>query len=143
MGRRHAGQPAEAPDQRIADEILQVLQAASADVQQRQDQQAEAPATIVAPDGRARCTQPVRQRNPPQVPLQQFQAAVGRQLLGHERDRQISLDHLPQGAYAQAHQRGLRGSKSDVGTSALLIRGDAPLMHFRCRSIPFLFSGWG
>jgi hypothetical protein len=30
-----------------------------------------------------------------------------------------------------------------VGTSALLIRGQAPLMHFNHDSIPVLFSDWG
>jgi hypothetical protein len=77
-----------------------------------------------------------------QVPAEQLEPTVGRERLRYERDRQIPLDHLPQGAYAQAHQRGLHESKSDVGTSALLIRRKAPLMHFRRRSIPVLFSDW-
>jgi len=34
-----------------------------------------------------------------------------------------------QGAYAQAHQRGLRESREDMGMSDLLIRGSARLMH--------------
>jgi hypothetical protein len=33
--------------------------------------------------------------------------------------------------------------KSDVGTSALLIRGEAPLMHFNHDLISLSFSDWG
>src|SRR5206468_969341 len=83
------------------------------------------------------------QAEPADIAVEQLEPAVRRPLLRHELDRQISLDHLPQAAYAQTHQRGLRERKSDVGTSALLIRGEAPLMHFSCCSIPNLFSDWG
>jgi hypothetical protein len=44
--RRNPGQPPEAPDQRIARQILQVLGAAAAHIQEREDQQAQ-PATAV------------------------------------------------------------------------------------------------
>jgi len=140
---RHARQPREAAHERIADKILQVLEPAGADVRQDQEQQREARAAVVAAERRARGLQAPGEIDPAQVAAQQFQTAVRRQLLRDERDRQIPLDHLSQGAYAQAHQRGLRESKSDVGTSTPLIRGEAPLMHFRSQSIRVLFSDWG
>lgn len=87
--------------------------------------------------------QPARELEMPQISPQQFETPVRRELLGDEGDRQISLDHLPQGAYAQTHQRGPRELKSDVGTSALLLRGEAPLMHFNHDSSRVLFSDWG
>jgi hypothetical protein len=34
----------------------------------------------------------------------QLQAAVRRERLGHELDREITLDHPPQARYAQAHR---------------------------------------
>src|SRR5207253_7965573 len=107
------------------------------------EQQGEPRPAVVTADRRTGRVQAARDLELPQVPPQQLETAIRGELLGHERDRQIPLDRLPQGAYAQTHQRGLRESKSDVGTSALLIRGEAPLMHFRCRSIPALFSDWG
>ena len=141
--RRHARQPREAADERIADQILKMFQPAGDDVQQRHQQQSKSRAAVVTAERRARHVQAAREIALAQVPPQQLEAAVGRQLLGDERDRQIPLDHLPQGAYAQTQQRGLRKSKSDVGTSTLLIRGEAPLMHVSRRSIPVLFSDWG
>src|SRR5207253_529699 len=63
------------------------------------------------------------------IAAEQLQAAVRRELLGNELDRQIPLDHLPQAAYAQAHQRGLRELRDDMGMSALWIRWQAPLIH--------------
>jgi hypothetical protein len=141
--RRHAGQARETAHERIADQVLQMLQPPGADIRQRQQQQGEPRAAVVPAQRRTRDLQPARELDPVQVAAQQFQPAVRRELLRNERDRQIPLDHLPQGAYAQAHQRGLLESESDVGTSTLLIRGQAPLMHFRRRSIHDLLSDWG
>src|SRR5207245_6403531 len=141
--RRQPGQPAESTDERVADEILLVLYPPRPDVEQRQQQQTQPRPAVVATEGGARAAQSWIQAEPAHVAMEQLEPAVRRQLLRHELDRQISLDHLPQAAYAQTHQRGLRERKSDVGTSALLIRGEAPLMHFSCRSIPVLFSDWG
>ncbi len=140
---RHARQPAEAADERIAGEIPQVLQAPGPEVQQREDQEAELRAGVITAQGGTRRAQPPSQIQAASVASQQLQTAVRGELLRDELDGQISLDHLPQGAYAQAHQRGLRESQSDVGTSALVIPGQAPLMHFRLRSIHILFSDWG
>ena len=141
--RRHARQAREAAHERVAHQILQMLQPPGADVRKRQQQQGQARPTVVTAERRARGLQAPGEIDPAQVAAQQFQTAVRRQLLRDERDRQIPLDHLSQGAYAQAHQRGLRESKSDVGTSTPLIRGEAPLMHFRSQSIRVLFSDWG
>src|SRR5262245_25409218 len=96
-----------------------------ADVQQ--DQQPEPRTAVVTAEPGARRVQAMWQVEPAQIPAQQLQATIRGELLWDECDRQIPLDHLPQGAYAQAHRRGLLESKSDVGTSTLLIRGFAPL----------------
>jgi hypothetical protein len=64
-------------------------------------------------------------------------------LLGNEHDGQIPLDHLPQGAYAQAHQRSLHESKVDMGISTFLIRGTAPLVHLTHSCSPSVISDWG
>ena len=120
-----------------------MLQPPGADVRQGQEQQGEPGAAVVAAECGTRGVQPARQFDLAHVPAQQFQAAVRREPLGNERDRQISLDHLSQRAYAQAHQRGLRGSREDMGMSALLIRGSAPLMHFAHSVAPSVISDWG
>src|SRR2546422_11770856 len=100
-------------------------------------------AAVVPAQRRAGRAQAARQLEPPQVSLQQFEAAVGRELLGHELDRQILLDHLPQGAYAQAHQRGLRCWGSNVGAFSLLITQEALLIHAESTIPASLFSDWG
>ena len=141
--RRHAGQTREAPHERVADQVLQMLQPPRADVRQGQQQQGQARAAVVAAERRARGVQPARQIDPAHVAAQQFEAAVRRELLGNERDRQIPLDHLPQRAYAQAHQRGLHESRVDMGMSTLLIRGSAPLVHFAHSVAPSVISDWG
>src|SRR6266568_411299 len=119
--RREPGEPTEAANERIADEILQMLHAPGPDVEQGEQQQAEA-ARIAA---------------------EQLEAAVRRELLGNELDGQISLDHPPQAAYAQAHQRGLRELRDDMGMSALWIRWKAPLIHADLDLKPSVFSDWG
>ena len=120
-----------------------MLQPPGADVRERHEQQGE-PRTAVVTAERGACRlQSARQRDPAHVPAQQFEATVRRELLTNERNRQIPLDHLSQRAYAQAHQRGLLESESDVGTSTLLIRGFAPLMHFGHSFAPSVISDWG
>src|SRR3546814_8966321 len=39
--------------------------------------------------------------------------------LGHELDREITLDHPPQARYAQAHQRGLQCERECMGMLSL------------------------
>ena len=120
-----------------------MLQAPGADERQGQQQQGESGAAVIAAQLRACDLQPARQRDPAQVAAQQFEAAIRGELLGNERDRQIPLDHLAQRAYAQTHQRGLRVSREDMGMSALLIRGSAPLMHFGHWFASSVISDWG
>jgi hypothetical protein len=141
--RRHPGQPREAAHERVAHQILQMLQPTGADVRQGQEQQGQSRAAVVAAERRACGLQPARQPDSAHVPAQQFKAAVRRELLRDEHDRQIPLDHLSQRAYAQAHQRGLLESREDMGMSALLIRGTAPLMHFDHSFVPSVISDWG
>jgi hypothetical protein len=141
--RGQPGESGEATDEGIADEILHMLQSTRPDVEEREEQQSEPRAAVVATEPGTRGVQAARKLEAAHVPPHQFEATVRGELLRDERDRQIPLDHLPQRLYAQAHQRGLRESKSDMGMSALLIRREAPLMHFSGRSIPVLFSDWG
>jgi hypothetical protein len=79
-------------------QVLQVLQAAGPDVQQGQDQQGEARGAVITVQRRARRAQAAWQCEPPQIPLEQLEATVERDLLGRELDRQILLDYLRQGA---------------------------------------------
>ena len=130
-------------DKSIADEVLQMLQPPRPDVRQGDQQQGEAGAAVVAAEGRARRLQAPRQIDASQVAAHQLESAIGRELLGHERDRQIPLDHLPQRAYAQTHQRGLHESRGDMGMSTLLIRGTAPLVHSGHSFLPSVISDWG
>src|SRR5262245_56905381 len=51
-------------------------------------------------------------------------------LLRDKFDAQIILDRTPQAPYFQAHQKGLRKSKSDVGTWLHSMCGMALLVHF-------------
>src|SRR3989441_11143932 len=113
------------------------------DVEQREQQQSQPRPALAAAEVGARAAQSGIQAERGDLAVEQLEPAVRRQLLRHELDRQISLDRLPQAAYAQTHQRGLRERKSDVGTSALLIRGEAPLFVCSCWSFPNLFSDWG
>jgi hypothetical protein len=138
--RRHAGQASKAAHERIPDQILQVLQPARANVRQREEQQRQARAAVIPTEGGARGMQMARQIDPLQIPSHQLQSTVRRELLGNERDRQIPLDHLPQRAYAQTHQRGLHESRDGMGISTLLIRGIAPLMHFGPSLLPSVFT---
>jgi hypothetical protein len=120
-GGRDAGQPAEARDQRVPGDITQVLEAAGADVEQRQDEPRKPAAPVVPAGGGARRAQSARQVLLSQVAAQQLQAAVRGQLLGPELDVQRPLDHPSQARYAQAHQRGLLCVGSNVGAFSLSI----------------------
>ena len=72
---------------------------------------------IIAAGGRAGRAQSTRQLALPQVAAQQLQPAVRSQVLTHELDVQVSLEHASQPRYAQTHQNGLLCVGSDVGTS--------------------------
>src|SRR5206468_12545553 len=98
---------------------------------------------VVAADLGARPSQPGQQAEAARIAAEQLEAAVRRELLGNELDGQISLDHPPQAAYAQAHQRGLRELRDDMGMSALWIRWKAPLIHTDLALTPSVFSDWG
>src|SRR5581483_2002000 len=128
--RRQAGQAAEPRHQRIADEILQMLKTAGANVEQADHQQRQTRAAVVTRDRSQRGPQTRDNRQLPEVATHKLQATVRREALRHELDGQIALDHLPQAPYLQAHQRGLLESWDDVGTSLPSMRGQAPLMHF-------------
>jgi hypothetical protein len=77
------------------------------------------------------------------IPAEEFEATVRGQILVNEFDAQITLDHLAQAPYPQAHQRGLLESKDDVGTSILSMRGNAPLIHFARSFRRLRISDWG
>src|SRR2546427_5026701 len=72
---------------------------------------------IIAAGGRAGRAQSTRQLALPQVAAQQLQPAVRSQVLTHELDVQVSLEHASQPRCAQTHQNGLLCVGSDVGTS--------------------------
>ncbi len=142
-GRRHLRQATEPRHERVAGEVLQVLQTPGARVEEREDQQAEARAAVISAQRRARLTQPGGQREPLHVASQQFEAAERRELLRDELDREISLDHSSQAVYAQAHQKGLLSRGMDVGTSSLSIAQEVLLIHTDRYLRPHLFSDWG
>src|SRR2546427_8055025 len=141
--RRQPGEPTEAADERVADEILQMLDAPGPHVEQGEQQQAQPCPAVVTAHGGARPSQAGQQAEAARIAAEQLQAAVRRELLGNELDRQIPLDHLPQAAYAQAHQRGLRELRDDMGMSALWIRWQAPLIHADLNLTRSAFSDWG
>jgi hypothetical protein len=141
-GRRDAGQTAEPGDQGIAGDIAQVLEAASPDVEQRQDEPGEPTAPVVPAGGGAGHAQAARQFMLPQVAAQQLQAAVRGQLLGRELDVQRPLDHPAQARYAQTHQRGLLCVGSNVGAFSLSIAQGAFLLPIH-DATQHLFSDWG
>jgi hypothetical protein len=85
----------------------------------------------------------VRASAVPLEQLEQFEAAVGGEPLRRELDRQIAIDHLLQGAYAQAHQRDLQCLGSNVGAFSLLITQEALLTHAESNIPSPLFSDWG
>jgi len=141
--RREPGEPTEVPDERIADEILQMLDATGPHVEQSEQQQAQPRPAVVPTYGGKRLSQPWPQAESAHIAAEQLQTAVRRELLGNELDRQISLDHPPQTAYAQAHQRGLRELRDDMGMSALWIGWQAPRIHTALDLAPSVISDSG
>jgi hypothetical protein len=117
--RGQAGQAAEARDERIAGEITQMLQAPSADVEQRQDHQGQPRAAVITAQAREGLAQPRDHVDLPQIALQQLEAAVRSQRLGDELDRKITLDHSPQARYAHTHQRGLQCERECMAVLSL------------------------
>jgi hypothetical protein len=140
--RRDPRQSTEPGDQWIAAEIAEMLQPASADVEQGQHEQSQTPAAVVAAGGGARGAQAARQLALPQVAAQQLQAAVRGQLLAPELDMQGPLDHSSQARYAQTHQRGLLCVGSNVGAFSLSIAQEAFLLLVH-DATQHLFSDWG
>ena len=143
--RRDPGQPTEAGDQRIASDIPEMLQPAGADVEQRQHQQRQSSAAVIAACGGEGGAQSAGQFPLPQIAAEHFQPAVRRQLLAHELDVQLSLDHSSQARYAQTHQSGLLCAGSDMGMSSPLNNAQEAVLFQRIPS-PFtaqLFSDWG
>jgi hypothetical protein len=143
MGRGAAGHATEAGDEPVAGEIAQMFEATRADVEQRHHQQRQPAPAVVARNGGDGATQAGHHITPVQISAHQLQAAARREILLHELDRQITLDHAPQAPYAQAHQRGLLELRDDMGMSALSIRWKAPLIHFRRSSLPSGISDQG
>jgi hypothetical protein len=140
---RQPGQPAEPRDQRIPGDIAEVFQPPRADVEQGQNQQRHARRTVVAGETGARCPQPLGQADASRVAAQQLEAPVRGELLPHELDAHIALDHPSQARYAQAHQRGLLCGGSDIGVFSLSITQGAFLLQMNRCSTQHLFSDWG
>jgi hypothetical protein len=141
--RRQSGQAAEARHQRIAAEVAQVLEAPGPDVEQRQQHHREPRTAVVAAQPREGLTQPRPQIDVAQIAPKQLQAAVRRERLGDKLNREITLDHPPQGRYRQAHQRGLQCERECIGLLSLETALEASLIHL-FRSFPSrLFADWG
>ena len=143
--RRDPRQAAEARDEGITGDIAQVLQPPGTDVEQRQDEQGETTSTVISPRARTGGAQAARELTLPQVAAEQLQPAVRGQLLVHELDMQLSLDHSSQARYAQTHQGGLLCVGSDMGMSSPLKNAqEAVLFHGVLNQFtPHLFSDWG
>jgi hypothetical protein len=121
---------------------VQVLEATGADVEQRQHKQGEAAASVVAARTGTGGAQLARQVEPPQIPAQQLQPAVRRQLLADELNVQRALDQPAQARYAQSHQRGLLCEGSNVGAFSLSI-AQGPFLLQMHAATHNLFSDWG
>ena len=138
-----SGQATEARHQRIPAEVPQVLEAPGPDVEQRQQHHRDPRTAVVAAQSREGLTQPRPQIDLAQIAPEQLQAAVRRERLGDELDREITLDHPPQGRYRQAHQRGLQCAGERIGVFSLETALEASLIHVP-RSFPSrLFADWG
>jgi hypothetical protein len=98
---------------------------------------------VVARDRRERRAQPGDDGQLPRVAADELEAAVRSEALWDELDLQITLDHLAQTPYLQAHQRGLLALMDDVGTSLHSMRGQAPLVHFDGNLRPLRISDQG
>ena len=140
---RQARQAAEAGHQRIAAEVAEVLQPSGADIEQRQQHQGNPVTAVVAAQSRECLAQPRAQVDPVQIPPEQLQPAVRRERLRHELDREIPLDHPPQGRYLQAHQRGLQCGRECIGLLSLKSALEASLIHVSHTFTSRLFADWG
>ena len=90
-----------------------MLGPAAADVEQRQDQQAEPAAAVVAPQPAERLAQPPRQIDARRYRRSSSSPPYEVSCLRDELDGQIALDHPSQARYAQPHQRGLQCGGSE------------------------------
>ena len=81
-GGRHRRQAREAADERIAHQILEMLQPPGTDVQQGHEQQGEPRPAVVTADRRTGRVQAARDLELPQVPPQQLETAIRGELLG-------------------------------------------------------------
>jgi hypothetical protein len=98
---------------------------------------------VVAAQSPEGLTQPRPQIDLAQIAPEQFQPAVRGERLGDELDREITLDHPPQGRYRQAHQRGLQCARERIGVFSLETALEASLIHV-ARCFPSrLFADWG
>ena len=120
-----------------------MLQTPSPDVEQRQQHQGDSAISVVTAQPGERLAQPPPEVDLAQIASEQLQAAIRRERLRHELDRQITLDHSSQARYAQPHQRGLQCEGSDVGAFSLKSTPGAPLIHFGRAFTPRLFADWG
>jgi hypothetical protein len=134
------GQAAEARHERIAAEVAQVLQAPGPDVEQRQQHQSDPATPVVTAQPGERLAQPRAEVDLAQIASAQLQAAVRRERLGHELDREITLDHPSQSRYLQAHQRGLQCERECIGLLSLKSALEASLIHVSRTFPPRLFA---
>src|SRR5262249_58714981 len=111
--------------------------------EQGRESGAERGRAVVTAESGERLAQPCPQIDLAQIAPEQFQAAVRRERLGDELDREIPLAHPPQGRYRQAHQRGLQCARECIGVLSLETALEASLIHVS-RSFPSrLFADWG
>jgi len=120
-----------------------VLQASGSRVEEREDQQPQARAAVIPAQRCTRSPQPVGELESLHVTPQQFETAEGRELLRHELDGKITLDHPSQAVCAQTHQKSLLSRGMDVGTSSLSIAQEARLIHTDRDLMPHLLSDGG
>jgi len=74
--RRDAGQPAEPADQRVADEIFHMLHPSGPDVEQREQEQTQAPSTVVSAKVGARAAQSWMQVEAAHITAEQLEPPV-------------------------------------------------------------------
>ena len=79
----------------------------------------------------------------PEVAAQQFQPAVGGEVLLDELHAQIPLDDASQTAYAQAHVRGLLCRESCLAALSIQSMQEALLFQSIQGKSRFSFSDWG
>src|SRR3984893_11988514 len=114
----HAGETAEAREQGILGQVTQVLEPPRADHQQPDHQQDQVSAAVIAACMLTqRSSNPRLQLDEVKVAAQQFQSAVGSELLVTELDWKLLLDRLPQPPFLQPHLWGLRVVPSGVAAA--------------------------